>query len=1036
MRQEIEKKLDKYLSDMEKLPYGIAITKNDPQCTILKANSKYYEIIGHTKEQLEQYHNNQMIELLIDNVYPNIEEQIINEDYDVEFELRLRAFNGETRWIHDYAHYDKELDIFFATVTDISDKLLISGDKLSYEAFQTKHEVLSYVARYTFEHIVVTDAITDEVVYMNPMAMQLLDFKEESDWLGKTYVDIIFGSKEDVHPDYTIEAPEDDFVIREYYNRYHKKYAHVKAKTISIPNINKKMRLNIITDITAQKSLEYQLDLHATLHECIDSLFTTTATNKVAQEAYLDILNRLKVYYQASGAFFYRFKEGTNQIDEIYEKLDKGIKLKEHKLPMLMSDDEIKLMNALSNAKYNQMHEVLKEFNVDHKSYLDKEHLNYDVKTLACVTVKNAKGEILAYMGVVNSQMNYDNKELMKVLSRFICMFIEHHQDQEIKEEALALESVSKASIIEKCTKNFQSLDDSKDKINDSLNSLCLHYDADFAIVLSKNEEDELFTVSHAGGKFIPNMAKFIRQPQDAMDKWVEIFAKHSQFVTDSDLDEPIVKMILKEKFGINNFIVSPVQNGSGKLTGLLFVINYKYMNRAHFMVHVVAKNISDYLDRLQMQEYSKMEPATRLVNKVTTQNQISQLLETGVQGSLFVIDIDNFKHLNDTLGHQVGDQTLVDYAEIFKDVFRTTDVIGRVGGDEFMIFCPNLTNEAFIATKANQVLAQCNRVYEKNGITAEISASIGVCRVDERNKTFQPLYENADYALYISKRSGKNRYHIHSNTSFLEDSNAREDLRFYPNVVNMLKQAIEGHCFIVHYQPLYHVPTDTFTQAEALVRIIRKDGRVIYPNDFIQVADSTGLVVEMTYQILDQVCRDFRKLLDENPDTTLKAISVNIPYLQFTDPNMEDKFMKTLNKYNILPSQIKLEITERTVITDMDLMLKKMASMMEKGFDFELDDFGTDYSNLHICVTLPLNVIKLDRSLLLAASSTDSGKHFFGHILTGFHESGRRTIMEGVETEEQLQWAKDCKCEYIQGYYFSKPVGFHEFSRVINSKK
>ncbi len=403
------------------------------------------------------------------------------------------------------------------------------------------------------------------------------------------------------------------------------------------------------------------------------------------------------------------------------------------------------------------------------------------------------------------------------------------------------------------------------------------------------------------------------------------------------------------------------------------------------------------------------------------------------MKGSLFIIDIDNFKELNDTFGHQMGDSAIIELAETLRQVFRAEDIIGRIGGDEFMVFSPGLTSKQSIDTKLNEILERCNLHYEYNKLNADISVSIGVYAMKNSTTTFQELYEKADTALYISKRNGKNMYHVYTDKKSSNSKSASREMQSHHTMLKQLQSAINDNRLVVHYQPIYHVPTGTFTKAEALVRIVKEDGTLIYPNNFVSVADSSSVGVEMTYIILEQICSDFRKLLDSQPNTSLKAISINIPYLQFTDANIEERFVQILGRHNIEPKQIKIEITERILIKDLDLMLNKIASMQTMGFDVELDDFGTDYSNLQMCIELPIKTIKRDRSILLASFNSSAGKNFFRHIIKGIHETRRQTVLEGVETLAQLNWAKRCKCEYIQGYYFSKPLDFQTFASFLS---
>ncbi len=1032
-QEETKKNVKDYLSNFNNLPYGIAVAKNDCLSTIINANDAFYKIIGHTKEQFNINHNNHLSSIVLDHFHDVATKLVTFKDLDVEYDIRITKDDASICWIHDFIHYDCSNDIFIHTIIDVTSKMLVTERKLSYEAFQTRNEVISYVSKYTSEHIVVVDIKTDKIIYMNQSSMHLFGFEHESDWVDKTYIEVVFGGNtSDVHPHYYEELTK-DFTYREYYNRHHKIYCSTKNKLIEIPSLNRKMRLNIITDITVQKKLENQLALQKTLHDCVDTMFTTASTNNNQENAYNEILEQLKKYYQSDAAFFYKFKEGTNDIEAVYKVTSPGVKSANFNLPITVTDEQIEVMRMVANQTNLNSDLKPNDSNYSYLNNLKKKHSEYNIGNFLCVAINNNKGEIIAYMGVSNLKANENDKKLMELLSRFICMFIEHEQNDVVKTKSFELESLSNTNLVETCVQNFQSLMHSSENITNVLDALCHHYDADFSVVLLNDEHGSSYA-AYVGGNAVPNLKPLEGLAGPMINKWINGLETHPDFMSDDDfvdLNAPRVKKILNKKFGIYNFVVSHIKDATGNLVGLLFLNNFKLISRSHLLVHIVAKNISDYLAKIGMYEKTQLEPLTKLTNKVATENQINELLSEGKTGSLFIIDIDNFKRINDTFGHLAGDQTIVEFSNVLKKIFRTTDIIGRVGGDEFMVFTPDLTSHDSVTMKAYQILK--SHLYQNNEkITAEINVSIGICRVSEECNTFEALYEKADYALYVSKKNGKNQYHIYANESDLDEITFPNEMLSYQSMVNEIKSAILENRLVVHYQPIYHVKTATYTQAEALVRIKKEDGTLMYPNEFIEIADSTSLSVDMTYKILEQVCYDFSSLLKTNPNNTLTSISINMPYLQFTDPNMEDHFMQILNKYNILPSQIKIEITERTLINDLDLTMRKMGSLMEKGFEFELDDFGIDYSNLQMCISLPLEIIKVDREILLAAFETPTGRKFFQHIVEGIHSTGKMTVLEGVETLEQLYWAVECQCEYVQGYYFSKPVDFEKFKELI----
>ncbi len=748
-----------YLSNFEQLACGVAAIKNDDFSTLIEANNTFYEVIGYTKEQLLKKHKNHMNDILIDNFIDNILKQETNKDYDLKWDIRIKKADGSIAFVHDVCHYNAKIDTFFVMFIDITDKMIKASRPLSYETFQIRNEVLGYLNIFTSEQIIITDKLTDEVVYMNPSASKTYGYVSEEDWINKSYFDVILGFNS-VKPTYNKEYMEEDFTVKEFYNEKHKMYVREKSKIIYVSSLKKEMRCNIISNITAQMRLAQQNAMQETLQKCIDSMFVANKAYKTTKDAYYDILKQLKTYYHADGSFLYKFKANTYDVEDYCEVLADGIVVPKFNLPYTMSKEQVELIATLSKLSLNKTDTNF--FPLDYKKWANKLNFSSKVKDFISVVVKNKQSKILAFLVVTNPRYSEGDIKLMESLSSFIAMFIEEEQKELHREKELQLEANSKASIIQQCVTNFREFTHHEKHISNVLECLCDHYEADFAVTLTMNKENNEYGISHIGGSLIPNLDDLMPQPANTMKKFHEIFKKNNHFITDEDLDSPNALKMLKEKFGIYNFIASPIQNQFGELTGLLYVMNYKNHNRQKLLTHIVANNICDYLDKINMYIERHLEPLTKLIDKVQTKNKITEYLDNKIVGSLFIVDIDNFKALNDTLGHQIGDNAIIDIASSLKNTFRTTDVIGRIGGDEFMIFCPDLIDDELIKIKANKIKNNCNLKFGKDGILLQISASIGICKVTQDCNTFESLYVNADKALYKSKHNGKDQYYIY----------------------------------------------------------------------------------------------------------------------------------------------------------------------------------------------------------------------------------------------------------------------------------
>lgn len=432
--------------------------------------------------------------------------------------------------------------------------------------------------------------------------------------------------------------------------------------------------------------------------------------------------------------------------------------------------------------------------------------------------------------------------------------------------------------------------------------------------------------------------------------------------------------------------------------------------------IHLYVQNVSKSTDSL-----------TGVLNRSALRHRLNQRITRKEQFSLYVFSLRGFKTVNQRHGLEVGDQVLIAMSRILTSIFSKVEVF-RYNGDEFalMLGTDVASNEALIG----KLLPMIDRPLRVDGI--DISLDIVYARVDYPSfgEDVKSLISAADYSISLLKEDG-------GDMRYLYDTTVVEKMTQRAKTLQRLKSAIADDRFVVHYQPIYSSRDNAFTQAEALVRMIGRDGKLIYPNDFIDLAEKTGLIIPMTYLVLEHVCADLRTLIDSHgSQLLLGSISVNFPYLQFTTSDMERRIDEILEKYNIPSSMIKIEITERALVADAHAVKSTMLRMNSEGFYFELDDFGVEYSNIHTFLSLPLTIIKLDRSLLLSACETPQNTAFFQHLVAGIHGTDRITIVEGVEEHDQLSMVLDCGCEYVQGYIFSKPLPFDAFSSFVEPEK
>ncbi len=415
----------------------------------------------------------------------------------------------------------------------------------------------------------------------------------------------------------------------------------------------------------------------------------------------------------------------------------------------------------------------------------------------------------------------------------------------------------------------------------------------------------------------------------------------------------------------------------------------------------------------------------TGVYNRVHLISNLRALTDKKEPFSLYVFSLRGMKTINERHGIEYGDRVLMRVAQIFTTHCQDSTIF-RYSGDEFALLLDDSQKNhyALVASIVNEL--DTIQVIDEN----EVDLDFVYTRVDYDlfGENARALISAVDYSISsLKEQDNGHRY--------LYDTAVVQALIRRSEMIQQIKDALEGDAFEVHYQPIYCQEKGTFTQAEALVRMRNYEGYLVYPGDFIDLAVKTGLIVPITYLILDQVCTDLRYMLDRHGEGfSMEAISVNFPYLQFTDSHMQEKVKEILDRHQIPPSMIKIEITEREMIADTVSTSQIMSEMEKAGFRFELDDFGMDYSNMSVVLGLPLESVKLDRSFLLSAFESEANKYFFRHLVQGILGIGSNIICEGVESQEQLDFATSCGCQYIQGYFFSKPLNRDMLQNFLNS--
>lgn len=387
-------------------------------------------------------------------------------------------------------------------------------------------------------------------------------------------------------------------------------------------------------------------------------------------------------------------------------------------------------------------------------------------------------------------------------------------------------------------------------------------------------------------------------------------------------------------------------------------------------------------------------------------------------------IDLDNFKNVNDTLGHYVGDILLQKVAEILKRCVRIEDTVARLGGDEFMVILQDISSEDNAVETARRILREFARPLNIHDTEFFISSSIGITIFPDDGEDVLTLVKNADLAMYRVKETGKSSYQLFT-------SSMNEKVLTKVSMERELRKAIGNNEFDVYYQPKVNLTTGRVTGAEALIRW-KNNGKMIPPSDFIPVAEESGHIIAIGNFVLKRACEQAKSWHEMGFEDI--SVAVNLSARQFRDDNMLENVFTIIEESGADPHRINLEITENTVMEDIQTTIIALANLVEKGIQISIDDFGTGYSSLSYLKKFPISILKIDRSFIKDIPEDTDDMAISRTIISLAKGLNLSVVAEGVETKEQLDFCRENGCDELQGYYFSKPLNYKDFIALLKS--
>lgn len=407
-------------------------------------------------------------------------------------------------------------------------------------------------------------------------------------------------------------------------------------------------------------------------------------------------------------------------------------------------------------------------------------------------------------------------------------------------------------------------------------------------------------------------------------------------------------------------------------------------------------------------------------------QHAVATGRRTGSHGALMFVDLDHFKHLNDAMGHLVGDMLLKQVAERMNSVVRENDTIGRLGGDEFVVLLESLSANPVAAANearrvAEKIVAALNRPFALGEYEHHVSASLGVALFPDAESTAEDILKRADTAMYRSKAGGRNTLRF-----FEPEMQTAAETRL--TMEKALRDALTAGEFTIYLQPQVQ-RSGAIAAVEALMRWARPGAGIVAPCEFMAVAEESGLIVSLGEWVLEAACDIIRTHREAGRP---QSLSVNISPREFRRAEFVERVRGVLDRSQIDPAQLTLELTENAVIEDVADAIRKMSALRELGVRFAIDDFGTGYSSLAYLKQLPVSEIKIDRSFVADVMTDPNDAAIVDAILAMGDRLGLKVVAEGVELEEQAQFLKERGCRFFQGYLYSPPLPVEEYFRYL----
>ena len=459
---------------------------------------------------------------------------------------------------------------------------------------------------------------------------------------------------------------------------------------------------------------------------------------------------------------------------------------------------------------------------------------------------------------------------------------------------------------------------------------------------------------------------------------------------------------------------VAPIHDREGKATGAVIV--FRDVSTARAMA-------------AEMTYSAQHDFLTGLPNRMLLNDRVSQAIVLAPRHSnkvaVLFLDLDGFKHINDSLGHPIGDKLLQSIAKRLVDCVRTSDTVSRQGGDEFVLLLSEVHRSEDAAISALRILQAVAEAHSIDQHDLHVTASIGVSVYPDDGQDAETLIKNADTAMYQAKENGRQSYQF-----FKPAMNVRAVER--QSIEENLRRALERQEFALHYQPKINLRTGEISGAEALLRWMHPVRGPVSPAQFIPVAEDCGLILPIGQWVLREACKQARAWADAG--LPLPTMAVNISSMEFREDKFIESVFTTLSETGLDPKSLELELTESVLMKRAESAASVLKTLRSRGAQIAVDDFGTGYSSLSYLRKFPINALKIDQSFVRQITSTPDDTTIVTAVISMGRSLKLRVVAEGVETQEELTFLRARLCDEAQGYYFSRPVRPEQFAKLLKS--